>query len=165
MRILSGMRPTGRFHLGNYLGAARNWVELQNQYECFYFVADYHALTTEPDGHKAEDKVFDLAADLLAVGIDPDRSVLYLQSKVPEVAELTLLLSMVTPLSWVQRVPTFKQMAKQHNGVTIRSEEHTSELQSRVDLVCRLLLEKKKKKITKLTRRRLLAASDTSLAS
>ena len=114
IRILSGMRPTGRFHLGNYLGAARNWVELQDRYECFYFVADYHALTTEPDGHKAEDKVFDLAADLLAVGIDPKRSVLYLQSKVPEVAELTLLLSMVTPLSWVQRVPTFKEMAKKH---------------------------------------------------
>jgi tryptophanyl-tRNA synthetase len=113
-RILSGMRPTGRFHLGNYLGAARNWVELQDSYECFYFVADYHALTTEPDGRKAEDKVFDLTADLIAVGIDPKRSVLYLQSKVPEVAELTLLLSMVTPLSWVQRVPTFKQMAKQH---------------------------------------------------
>src|SRR5438105_11617693 len=114
MRILSGMRPTGRFHLGNYLGAARNWVELQKQYECVYFVADYHALTTEPDGHKAEDKVFDLTADLLAVGIDPDRSVVYLQSKVPEVAELTLLLSMVTPLSWVQRVPTFKEKAKLH---------------------------------------------------
>jgi len=108
------MRPTGRFHLGNYLGAAKNWVELQNQYECFYFVADYHALTTEPDGHKAEDKVFDLTADLIAVGIDPKRSVLYLQSKVPEVAELTLLLSMVTPLSWVQRVPTFKEKAKLH---------------------------------------------------
>jgi tryptophanyl-tRNA synthetase len=108
------MRPTGRFHIGNYLGAAKNWVELQDQHECFYFVADYHALTTEPDGHKAEDKVFDLTADLLAVGIDPRRSVLYLQSRVPEVAELTLLLSMVTPLSWVQRVPTFKQMAKQH---------------------------------------------------
>ena len=114
MRILSGMRPTGRFHLGNYLGAAKNWVELQKQYECFYFVADYHALTTEPDGHKAEDKVFDLTADLIAVGIDPTQSVLYLQSKVPEVAELTLLLSMVTPLSWVQRVPTFKEMAKKH---------------------------------------------------
>src|SRR6266567_947521 len=82
------MRPTGRFHLGNYLGAAKNWVELQNRYECFYFVADYHALTTEPDGHKAEDKVFDLTADLLAVGIDPSRSVVYLQSKVPEAAEL-----------------------------------------------------------------------------
>ncbi len=108
------MRPTGRFHLGNYLGAAKNWVELQSKYECFYFVADYHALTTEPDGRKAEEKVFDLAADLLAVGIDPTASVLYLQSKVPEVAELTLLLSMVTPLSWVQRVPTFKEMAKKH---------------------------------------------------
>ena len=114
LRILSGMRPTGRFHLGNYLGAAKNWVELQNQYECFYFVADYHALTTEPDGHKAEDKVFDLTADLLAVGIDPKRSVLYLQSKVPEVAELFLLLDMVTPLSWALRTPTFKEMAKQH---------------------------------------------------
>jgi len=108
------MRPTGRFHLGNYLGAARNWVELQSNYECFYFVADYHALTTEPDGRKAEEKVFDLTSDLIAVGIDPKRSVVYLQSKVPEVAELTLLLSMVTPLSWVQRVPTFKEMAKQH---------------------------------------------------
>jgi tryptophanyl-tRNA synthetase len=114
IRILSGIRPTGRFHLGNYMGAAKNWVELQSKYECFYFVADYHALTTEPDGHKAEDKVFDVAADLLAVGIDPKRSVLYLQSKVPEVAELTLLLSMVTPLSWVQRVPTFKEMARKH---------------------------------------------------
>jgi tryptophanyl-tRNA synthetase len=113
-RILSGMRPTGRFHVGNYLGAAKNWVELQDRYECFYFVADYHALTTEPDGHKAEDKVFDLTADLIAVGIDPNRSVLYLQSKVPEVAELFLLLDMVTPLSWVQRVPTFKEMAKKH---------------------------------------------------
>jgi tryptophanyl-tRNA synthetase len=114
LRILSGMRPTGRFHLGNYLGAAQNWVNLQNQYECFYFVADYHALTTEPDGHKAEDKIFDLTADLLAVGIDPARSVLYVQSKVPEVAELTLLLSMVTPLSWVMRTPAFKEKAKLH---------------------------------------------------
>ncbi|HUY74353.1 MAG TPA: tryptophan--tRNA ligase [Candidatus Dormibacteraeota bacterium] len=114
MRILSGMRPTGRFHLGNYLGAAKNWVELQEQYECFYFVADYHALTTEPDGRKAEEKVFDLTADLLAVGIDPERSVVYLQSHVPEVAELTLLLSMVTPLSWVMRTPAFKEKAKLH---------------------------------------------------
>jgi len=108
------MRPTGRFHLGNYLGAARNWVELQKDYECFYFVADYHALTTEPDGHKVEDKVFDLAADLIAVGIDPKRSVLYQQSKVPETAELSLLLSMVAPFSWVLRTPTFKEMAKKH---------------------------------------------------
>lgn len=108
------MRPTGRFHLGNYMGAARHWVELQDKYDCFYFVADYHALTTEPDGHKVEDKVFDLTADLIAVGIDPKRSVLYQQSKVPETAELSLLLSMVSPLSWVLRTPTFKEMAKKH---------------------------------------------------
>jgi tryptophanyl-tRNA synthetase len=114
MRILSGIRPTGRFHLGNYLGAAKNWVELQNDYDCYFFIADYHALTTEPDGHKAEDRVFDVTADLLAIGIDPQRSVLYQQSKVPEIAELTLLLSMVTPLSWVLRTPTFKEMAKKH---------------------------------------------------
>lgn len=114
MRILSGMRPTGRFHLGNYLGAAKNWVDLQDEYECFYFVADYHALTTEPDGHTVESKVFDLTADLIAVGVSPERSVIYQQSKVPEVAELSLLLSMVTPLGWVLRTPTFKEMAKKH---------------------------------------------------
>src|SRR3979411_507378 len=114
IRILSGMRPTGRVSLGNYLGAAKNWVELQNKYECYYFVADYHALTTEPDGHTVESKIYDLTADLIAVGLDPKRSVIYQQSKVPEVAELALLLSMVTPLSWVQRVPTFKEMAKPH---------------------------------------------------
>ena len=108
------MRPTGRFHLGNYLGAAKNWVKLQDDYDCFYFVADYHALTTEPDGHTVESKIFDLTADLLAVGLDPKRSVIYLQSSIPEVAELTLLLSMVTPLSWALRTPTFKEMAKQH---------------------------------------------------
>jgi tryptophanyl-tRNA synthetase len=114
IRILSGMRPTGRFHLGNYLGAAKNWVELQSKYDCYYFVADYHALTTEPDGHTVESKIFDLAADLLAVGLDPKRSVIYQQSKVPETTELSLLLSMVTPLSWVLRTPTFKEMAKRH---------------------------------------------------
>jgi tryptophanyl-tRNA synthetase len=114
MRILSGIRPTGRFHLGNYLGAAKNWVELQKEYDCYFFIADYHALTTEPDGHKAEDKVYDVTSDLLAVGIDPSRSVVYQQSKVPEVAELTLLLSMVTPLSWVLRTPAFKEKAKLH---------------------------------------------------
>src|ERR1035437_351668 len=113
-RILSGMRPTGRCHLGNSLGAAQNWVNLQNEYDCYYFVADYHALTTEPDGHTVESKIFDLTADLIAVGLDPKRSVIYQQSKVPEVAELALLLSMVTPLSWVLRTPTFKEMVKKH---------------------------------------------------
>src|SRR3984893_17780975 len=114
MRILSGMRPTGRFHLGNYLGAAQNWVNLQNEYECFYFVADYHALTTEPDGHTVESKIYDLAADPIGGPQMQVRSVIYQPSNVLEVAELTLLLSMVTPLSWVLRTPTFKQMAKQH---------------------------------------------------
>ncbi|HLQ60527.1 MAG TPA: tryptophan--tRNA ligase [Candidatus Acidoferrales bacterium] len=113
-RILSGMRPTGRFHLGNYLGAAQNWVKLQSDYDCFYFVADYHALTTEPDGHSFDGKIFDLTADLLAVGIDPRTSVVYLQSQVPEVAELSLLLAMVTPLSWALRTPSFKEKAKLH---------------------------------------------------
>src|SRR4030081_2818302 len=123
IRILSGMSPTGRFHLGNYLGAAKNWVELQSRYDCYYFVADYHALTTEPDGHTVESKIYDLTADLIAVGLDPKRSVIYQQSKVPEVAELTLLLSMVTPLSWVQRTPTFKEMAKKHpDNVIVKGE-------------------------------------------
>src|SRR5258707_15192206 len=103
MRILSGIRPTGRFHLGNYLGAAKNWVRLQDEFETYYFIADYHALTTDPDGHNAEDKVFDVTSNLLAVGIDPNRSVVYQQSKVPEVAELSLLLSMNTPLWCVMR--------------------------------------------------------------
>src|SRR5258708_23019653 len=114
IRILSGMGPTGRFHLGNYYGGAKTWVELQNDNDCYYSIADSHALPPEPAGHTVESKVFDLTADLLAVGIDPKRSVLYLQSQVPEVAELSLMLSMVTPLSWVMRTPAFKQKAKQH---------------------------------------------------
>src|SRR5258708_19795878 len=97
IRILSGMRPTGRFHVGNYLGAAKNWVELQNKYDCYYFVADYHALTTEPDGHTVEAKIFDLAADLLAVGIDPKRTVFYQHSKVPVVASPPFLPPLVPP--------------------------------------------------------------------
>ncbi|MGH7902779.1 MAG: tryptophan--tRNA ligase [Candidatus Dormibacteraceae bacterium] len=112
-RILSGMRPTGRFHLGNYLGAVRNWVRLQDQYECFFSIVDYHALTTVPDAHEFRADILAMAGDLLAVGIDPDRSTLYLQSAVPEVAELTLLLSMVTPLGWLQRVPTFKEKVRE----------------------------------------------------
>lgn len=107
------MRPTGRFHLGNYLGAALNWVRRQDEYECFYFVADYHALTTVPKATEFQADLVDLTADLLAVGVDPRRSVLYLQSLVPEVAELALLFSMVTPLGWLQRVPTFKEKVKE----------------------------------------------------
>jgi tryptophanyl-tRNA synthetase len=112
-RILSGMRPTGRFHLGNYFGAARNWVELQRsgEWDCYFLVADYHGLTTQPLASRTERDLLDLAADMIAVGVDPDT--IYLQSSVPEVTELFLLFCMVTPYGWVQRVPTFKEMARQ----------------------------------------------------
>ncbi len=110
LRVLSGMRPTGRFHLGNYFGAARNWVELQDRYECFYMVADYHGLTTQPRAADFERDLIDLAADMISVGVR--RELIYLQSSVPEVAELFLLFTMVTPYGWVQRVPTFKEMAR-----------------------------------------------------
>jgi tryptophanyl-tRNA synthetase len=110
-RILSGMRPTGRFHLGNYFGAARNWVGLQDSYECYYMVADYHGLISQPHADEFKRDLIDLAADMIAVGVRPDT--IYLQSSVPEVTELFLLLTMVTPYGWVQRVPTFKEMARQ----------------------------------------------------
>ena len=111
-RSLSGIRVTGRFHLGNYLGAGVNFVRLQDEYESYIFVADYHTLTTKPDAHDFTDDLYDMVMDLIAIGVDPDRTVLYRQSEIPEVAELTLLLSMVTPLSWVQRVPTFKEKVR-----------------------------------------------------
>ncbi|GAC1656133.1 MAG: tryptophan--tRNA ligase [Candidatus Dormibacteraceae bacterium] len=109
-RILSGMRPTGRFHLGNYFGAAKNWVALQDEYECYYMVADYHGLTTQPHAADFYRDLIDLAADMIAVGVRPET--IYLQSSVPEVTELFLLFTMVTPYGWVQRVPTFKEMAR-----------------------------------------------------
>ncbi len=112
-RAVSGVRVTGKYHLGNYLGAGVNYVRLQDQYECFYFLADYHAMTTRPKADEFEPDLLDVTADLIAIGIDPARSVLYRQSSVPQVAELALLLAMITPLSWVQRVPTFKEKAKQ----------------------------------------------------
>jgi tryptophanyl-tRNA synthetase len=112
--VLSGLRPTGRIHLGNYLGAVRNWVRLQDQYRCFIFVADWHALTSDyADPSKVRTITFEAAADLLAAGIDPARCTLFLQSEVKEHAELHLLLSMVTPLPWLERVPTFKDQQAQ----------------------------------------------------
>jgi tryptophanyl-tRNA synthetase len=107
-RVLSGMRPTGPLHLGHYFGALSNWVRMQEEYDCFYFVADWHALTT----HYAEDtrlvpqNTLAIALDWLSTGIDPEKSTLFVQSQVPEHAELHLLLSMVTPLDWLERVPT-----------------------------------------------------------
>ena len=108
-RVLSGMRPTGNLHLGHYHGVLKNWVRLQSEYPCFFFVADWHALTTHyetPD--VIEQSVWDMVIDWLAVGVDPNQATLFIQSKVPEHAELFLLLSMGTPLGWLERVPTYK---------------------------------------------------------
>ena len=109
LRILSGMRPTGLLHLGHYHGVIKNWVEMQNQYDCFFFVADWHALTTHyetPDN--ISQHVEDLAIDWLAAGLDPEKATIFVQSQVPQHAELNLALSMITPLGWLERVPTYK---------------------------------------------------------
>ena len=103
------MRPTGQLHLGHYHGVLKNWLKLQNEYECFFFVADWHALTTEyEDPHIIAESVWDMVIDWLAVGINPGSAKLFIQSRVPEHAELQLLLSMCTPLSWLERVPSYK---------------------------------------------------------
>jgi len=108
-RVLSGMRPTGQLHLGHYHGVLKNWLELQQEYECFFFVADWHALTTEyEDPSIIEKSVWDMVIDWLAVGVNPGSAKLFIQSRVPEHAELHLLLSMSTPLSWLERVPSYK---------------------------------------------------------
>jgi tryptophanyl-tRNA synthetase len=113
-RVLSGMRPTGRLHLGNLLGALDNWVRLQDEYDCFYFVADWHALTTEiPGKGDLGINTLEMAADWLGAGLDPERSTLFIQSLVPEHAELHLLFSMLTPVAWLERVPTYKEMVDQ----------------------------------------------------
>jgi len=108
-RVLSGMRPTGRLHLGHYHGVLKNWLKLQNEYECFFFVADWHALTTEYDNTQViAENVLDMVIDWLAVGINPGSAKLFIQSRIPEHAELHVLLSMCTPLSWLERVPSYK---------------------------------------------------------
>jgi tryptophanyl-tRNA synthetase len=108
-RVLSGMRPTGQLHLGNYHGALRNWVDLQYQYPCFFFVADFHALTTGyADTEQLPEFTHEMVVDWLAAGLNPGVATLFVQSHVPEHAELHLLLSMITPLSWLERVPTYK---------------------------------------------------------
>jgi tryptophanyl-tRNA synthetase len=112
--VVSGLRPTGRVHLGNYFGAVRNWVELQDRYPCYFFVADWHALTSDyADPSKIRQATFDAIADWLAAGLDPDRSTIFLQSEVKEHAELHLLLSMITPVPWLERVPTFKSQQQE----------------------------------------------------
>jgi tryptophanyl-tRNA synthetase len=109
-RALSGMRPTGKLHLGNYMGALHNWVKLQDQYECYFFIADWHALTTDyADTSNVLDNTREVILDFLAAGLDPERSVLFVQSKVPQHAELHLMLSMITSLGWLERVPSYKE--------------------------------------------------------
>jgi tryptophanyl-tRNA synthetase len=113
-RVLSGMRPTGSMHLGHYLGALKNWVRLQDEHECFFFVADWHALTTHYDEREIiGQSTYDMVADWIAAGLDPERSTIFIQSRLPEHAELFTLLAMGTPLGWLERVPTYKdQMEK-----------------------------------------------------
>ena len=112
--VLSGLRPTGRVHLGNYFGAVRNWVRLQDSYHCYYFVADWHALTSDyADPGRVRQATYDAVADWIAAGLDPEKSTIFVQSEIKEHAELHLLLSMVTPLPWLERVPTFKDQQDQ----------------------------------------------------
>jgi len=114
-RVLSGMRPTGAMHLGHYHGALKNWVRLQNEYPCYFFAADWHALTTHyEDPGVIEQTVWDMFVDWLCAGIDPTKSTLFIQSRVPQHAELTMLLSFFTPLSWLERVPTYKDLVERH---------------------------------------------------
>jgi tryptophanyl-tRNA synthetase len=108
-RVLSGMRPTGRLHLGHYHGVLKNWVKLQAEYPCLFFAADWHALTTDYDNPRGiENSVWDMIVDWLAAGVDPSQATIFIQSRVPEHAELHLLMSMMTPLGWLERVPTYK---------------------------------------------------------
>jgi tryptophanyl-tRNA synthetase len=109
-RVLSGMRSTGKLHLGNFVGALDNWVRMQDQYECFFFVADWHALTTDyADTSQVKQNSLEVLLDWLAAGLDPERCIMFIQSHVPQHAELHLLLSMITPLGWLERVPTYKE--------------------------------------------------------
>ena len=111
-RVFSGARPTGRQHLGNYLGAIQNYVNLQDEYDCVYCVVDIHALTSLEDTGKLQNNIHEMVLDWLAAGLDPQKSIIFVQSHVPEVMQLHTLLGMVTPLGWLLRVPTFKEKAK-----------------------------------------------------
>ncbi|HLC18767.1 MAG TPA: tryptophan--tRNA ligase [Thermodesulfobacteriota bacterium] len=121
-RILSGMRPTGRLHLGHYHGVLKNWLELQGSYECFFFVADWHALTTDyADTGSIGENIREMVTDWLSVGIDPARSTIFLQSAVKGHAELFVLLSMITPLPWLERNPTYKEQLQEIRDKDIRT--------------------------------------------
>jgi tryptophanyl-tRNA synthetase len=116
-RVLSGMRPTGKLHLGNYMGALHNWVRLQHEYDCYFFIADWHALTTDyADPSQVRQNTLDVALDWLGAGLDPEKCVLFVQSHVKQHAELHLLFSMITPLGWLERVPTYKEQQENLTG-------------------------------------------------
>ena len=113
-RVLSGMRPTGRLHLGHLFGALDNWKNLQDEYECFFFIADWHALTTDyADPSQVKTYTVEVVLDWLAAGLDPKKATFFVQSRLPEHAELHLLFSMFTPLAWLERVPTYKEQREQ----------------------------------------------------
>jgi tryptophanyl-tRNA synthetase len=112
--VLSGMRSTGKIHLGNYFGALKNWIDLQDQYRCFYFAADWHALTSDyADPSQIASNTIEMVTDWIAAGLDPEKSTIFIQSLVPDHAELHLLMSMLTPLGWLERVPTYKEQITQ----------------------------------------------------
>ena len=121
-RILSGMQPSGLLHLGNYYGALKNWIELQEQFECFYFVADWHSLTTlYEDPSHIKQFSFEVVVDWLAAGLDPEKSTLFVQSRIPEHAELHLILSMIVPVPWLERNPTYKEKQVEVKSVDMSS--------------------------------------------
>ena len=123
-RVFSGARPTGRQHIGNYLGAIQNYVTLQEEYDCIYCIVDIHALTTLEDTHNLQQNIREMMLDWLAAGLDPQKSILFVQSDVAEVTELHTLLSMVTPLGWLLRVPTFKEKARNQPLFSLIMHEH-----------------------------------------
>jgi tryptophanyl-tRNA synthetase len=116
-RVLSGMRPTGKLHLGNLVGALQNWIKLQDQYDSFHFVADWHMLTTEyANTAELQSNILEMVTDWLAVGLDPEKATFFVQSRLPEHAELYLIFGMVTPLGWLERVPTYKEQLENLQG-------------------------------------------------
>jgi len=115
-RIFSGIQPSGRLHIGNYLGAIKNWLTLQDDFDCIWGIVDYHAITVRYEPKELEDRVIDCAASYLACGLDPEKSILMLQSTVKEHTELAWILNTVTPVSWLERVPTFKDKSRQHSS-------------------------------------------------
>src|SRR5580698_8534976 len=120
-RVLSGMRPTGKLHLGNYMGALANWVKLQDEYECYFFIADVHALTTDyADTSKIAPNTLEVALDFLAAGLDPERSTIFVQGHVKQHFELPMYLGMISPLGWLERVPSYKEMQEnlEHKDLT-----------------------------------------------